>query len=85
MKILKYRPNFFSGFDDEVYEVNSKEELLTCGLVNSKTMKGFAGLSYTNYDTQGVLSCEFENGEHYVVAIVHDKESRDILSDWFDK
>ena len=28
MKIKKYRPAFFSGFDDVYYDINSKEETL---------------------------------------------------------
>lgn len=80
MKITKYRPNFFSGFEDEVFEVNSKEELLTCGLFNSSSMDNFVGLSYHD----GIISSNFSNGEHYVVAIIRNKEDKSTLDKWFN-
>ena len=41
MKIKKYRPNFFSGFEDVYYEVNSKEELLASDLCKYSIDNGF--------------------------------------------
>lgn len=80
MKIEKYRPNFFTGFEEEVYEVNSKEELLSCGLFNPEGLEGFIGLSYHD----GVISSNFTNGDHYVVALVRKKEDKEVLENWFN-
>ena len=32
MKLKKYRPRFFTGFEDEYYEINSREELFNSEL-----------------------------------------------------
>jgi hypothetical protein len=41
MKIKKYRPNFFSGFEDVYYEVSTKEELLASDLCKYSIDNGF--------------------------------------------
>lgn len=85
MKIKKYRPAFFVGFPDEEYEVNSKQELLDSELcINARSMKSFDKFSFRADEEQGVLSVHFENGEHYVVALVHNKEDIATLDEWFN-
>lgn len=85
MKIKKYRPSFFTGFPDEEYEVNSKQELLDSGLcINVRSMKSFSKISFRADKEQGVLSVHLENGEHYVIALVHNKEDIATLDEWFN-
>ena len=86
MKVRKYRPSFFSGFPDEEYEVNSKEELLNSPLcANIITMPSFDRFTFNAYEEDyGILSSNFTSGEHYVVAIIKNKEDVATLKEWFN-
>lgn len=87
MKITKYRPAFFSGFPDEEYEVNSKEELLASDLcVSIQSIPQFEKFVFrADADDYGILSSHFANGEHYVVAIIHNREDVATLQSWFSE
>ena len=83
MKIKKYRPNFFEGFEDEVYEVNSKEDLLNCPLCSyEKIVRVYVEMAS---QTQLLIMHELSNGERWIAAIVHDKEDIKTLQEWFEK
>ena len=69
MKIKKYRPNFFSGFEDVYYDINSKEELLESELCKYSVDNGFE-ICLSKKDS---YSC--------IIAIKQDKNSKD-GSEW---
>lgn len=81
MRIKKYRPNFFTGFPDEYYEVNSKDELMTCGLISF--LDGFTGFSFRSDGGQGILSANYEDGSHWVIALIHNEEDIKTMGEWF--
>lgn len=87
MRIKKYRPAFFSGFDDVYYDINSKEELL-----NSELCKYLIKQEYTicfskHGDEQGLIMAikpakNEDNAEWWVVAIIYNKQDIDTLTNW---
>lgn len=88
MKITKYRPNFFSGFEDEYYEVNTKEELFESELIKPLTeYPNFHRISYSQQSEQQLaIMLELNKGyEWWVVALVHDPEDIKMLVEWLPK
>ena len=82
MKIKKYRPAFFEGFEDEYFEVNSKEELL-----ESELCKPWITDKYTICFSYGTIiaitPAENKYGaEWYVVAIIKGYNENQILEKW---
>ena len=76
MKVTQHRPAFFEGFENEVIEVNTKEELL-----NIKFIKNFSEQpNFYRYSiTDNCLMAEFENGKKWwVVAHLEDFDSLDL-------
>jgi len=77
MKIKKYRPAFFEGFDDVYYEVNSKEELLASGYeicFSKETNRGYI---------MAIKQANNERGaEWYVLAIIYNAQDVATLSEW---
>jgi hypothetical protein len=70
MKIKKYRPNFFSGFEDVYYEVSTKEELLASDLCKY------------SIDNDFEICLSKENGYGCIMAIKQDKNSEDGAEWW---
>ena len=88
MRIKKYRPAFFEGFEDEFYEVNSREELMECELVKSaEECGGEVCFSYRE-DRPSCLMLVIENREEengcewWVVAVITDHADALTLKDW---
>ena len=87
MKIKKYRPAFFSGFDDVYYDINSKEELLNSELCEYFIKEGFTICFSKHGDEQGMIMAitpaknEY-NAEWWVVAIIDNKQDIDTLANW---
>lgn len=77
MKLKKYRPRFFSGFEDEYYEINSREELFNSELCKHWVTDGFI-LSLLNDGTLMAI-----NNEHwYVISTQISREDCEILKEW---
>lgn len=88
MKIQKYRPHYFTGFEDKWFEVNSKEELLDCELLKSdKRYKDFFRHSYVADDDDFAnIMAEFDNGhEWFVIGNVYGKEDVETLKSFLPK
>lgn len=87
MRIKKYRPAFFEGFEDESYEVNSREELMGCELVKSASQMGEVCFSYRE-DAPSCLMMVIENQEEkngcewWVVAVITDRADALTLKGW---
>lgn len=76
MILKKYRPNFFSGFEDEYYEVNNKKELLESNLCSGWIQDGFIIVLYDN-------TLMAINNEHwYVISILESEEDINQMKDW---
>lgn len=85
MKIKKYRPAFFTGFEDEYYEVSTREELFESELVKPLTeYPNFHRISYSQTsDEQLAIMLELDGGcEWWVLALVHNQEDIKTLKDW---
>ena len=87
MKIEKYRPNFFSGFEDVFYEVSTKEELLASDLCKYSIDNGFE-ICLSNEDCYGCIMAikqdtNSEDGaEWWVLAIITNEQDVEILASW---
>lgn len=85
MKIKKYRPNFFTGFDDEYYEVSTKEELFESDLIKDCLgLPNYHRISYSQH-TENQLAIMLElNGGHewWVLALVHEPNDIKTLKEW---
>lgn len=87
MKIKKYRPNFFEGFEDVFYEVSTKEELLECELCKHSVDNGYE-ICLSKTDCCGGIMAIKENknnedgAEWWVLAIIHNTQDIATLSEW---
>jgi hypothetical protein len=88
MRIKKYRPAFFEGFEDEFYVVNSREELMECELIKSAVgCGGEVCFSYQEDATSHIMlvidNPEEERGcEWWVVAIITNHDDALTLKGW---
>lgn len=85
MKIKKYRPAFFTGFEDEYYDVSSKEELFESGLIKHlREYPDFHRISYSQQsEGQLAIMLELKEGrEWWVIALVHNKDDIRTLKEW---
>lgn len=87
MIIKKYRPAFFEGFEEKVYEVHSKEELMTCELIKDWSFLGEICFDYSEDWASHIMAVieksDTDNGcEWWVVSIVSDKNDAKILRSW---
>ena len=92
MKILRYRPAFFEGFEskDDTLTFKTKEELLAIDWIKSWETPAnddkFSGFFVSrnllmvtyNYNTS-------KEPQWYVIATLPDKETIDMVSSWFPK
>lgn len=88
MRIKKYRPAFFSGFEDEYYEISTKEDLFASELVKSvAVLPNFYRISYSQQSEQQLaIMVELNEGyEWYVLALVHDAEDVKTLKEWLPR
>ena len=87
MYIKKYRPNFFSGFEDVYYEVKSKEELLESDLCKCNIDNGFE-ICFSNVEEDyGLIMAikEVKNkdgAEWWVLAIIDNEKDVKTLTEW---
>lgn len=87
MRIKKYRPNFFSGFEDVYYDVNSKEELLESELCKYSVDNGYEiCFSKHKEDCGLIISIKPMNNEEgvewWVLAILFNTQDVATLSEW---
>lgn len=87
MKIEKYRPNFFSGFEDIYYEVKSKEELLESDLCKYCIDNGFEICFSKVEEDYGLIMAikEVKNkdgAEWWVLAIIDNEKDMKTLTEW---
>lgn len=87
MKIKKYRPNFFSGFEDDFYEVSTKEELLASDLCKYSIDNGFKICFSKVEEDYGLIMAikEVKNkdgAEWWVLAIITNEQDVEILASW---
>lgn len=88
MKIKKYRPNFFTGFEDVYYEVNSKDELLASDLCKYSIDNGFEICIAKERDDYGLIMAvkqdqsDKEGAEWWVLAIIYDAQDVETLANW---
>jgi len=86
MEIKKYRPNFFSGFEDVYYEVNSKEELLASDLCKYSIDYGYE-ICFSKETNRGYIMAikqakNEEGAEWWVLAIIYNTQDVATLSEW---
>ena len=87
MKIEKYRPNFFTGFEDIYYEVNSKEELLASDLCKFSLDNGYEICFSKINDAYGCIMAireeqNEEGAEWWVLAIIKNSQDVAMLTSW---
>lgn len=85
MIIKKYRPAFFTGFEDEYYEVSTKEELFDSELIRPLLkMPNFHRISYSQRsESQLAIMVELNEGyEWWVVALIHNLSDIKTLKEW---
>lgn len=87
MKIKKYIPAFFSGFDDEYYEIHNRNELLNSELCKNWINSGYQICFSKDNDSYGnIMAFSPANNEDgakwYVVSIINNKQDIDTLIDW---
>lgn len=88
MIIKKYRPNFFSGFEDVFYEVKSKEELLTSDLCKYSLDNGYELCFAKERDDYGHIMAvkqdlsDDKGVEWWVLAIINDAQDVGTLASW---
>ena len=87
MKIKKYRPNFFSGFEDVFYEVNSKAELLESDLCKYSVDNGFEICFSRIEEDYGVImaikEAQNEDGaEWWALAKIDNSKDVETLANW---
>ena len=87
MKIKKYRPNFFSGFEDVYYEVSTKEELLASELCKVSVDYGYEICFSKDKEDYGLIMSikptnNEEGAEWWVLAIIYNKQDVAVLSEW---
>ena len=86
MKIKKYRPAFFEGFEDVYYEVNSKEELLKSELCKCGVDNGYE-ICFSKETNRGYIMAikqakNEEGAEWWVLAIIYNSQDVATLSEW---
>ena len=95
-KIIQYRPDFVTGFENEVVEFNSLEELLKIPFVNNFSFspksvlfeRRFHQFSYDDYSRSNpnkryVILAEYEDSRlWYVVGFTDDNEIVKELPRW---
>ena len=82
MKIKKYRPAFFSGFEDEYYEINSKEELLASDLCKASIRLEYdIALSYDPHQS-AIMAVKKDASEWWVLALIQNKQDIELLREW---
>lgn len=92
MKIKKYRPNFFTGFEDEYFDVNSKEELLASELCKRIVDNGYEiSFSVSSKEDkrycQGIIMAIRQapneyGAEWWVLALIHKLKDIETLESW---
>lgn len=88
MTIKKYRPNFFSGFEDVYYEVNSKEELLASELCRGWVNDGYEICFSKNREDYGNIMAikqdesDEDGAEWWVLAIIKNEQDIKTLTEW---
>lgn len=76
MRLKKYRPRFFTGFEDQYFEVNSREELLESDLCRTIIEDGYIICLFDN------TLMAINNDKWWVVSIIDSKEDIEQLKDW---
>lgn len=78
-KIKQYRPAYFSGFENQVNNFNSIDELLNIDWIKNFTeYKDFFRLSISladGFTTEHHLMAEYKNGEDWYVVGSIDKDT----------
>ena len=87
MRIKKYRPAFFEGFEDVYYEVNSKEELLESELCKFSINNGYEICFSKDKEDYGfIMAIREEQNEKgakwWVLAIIYNAQDVATLSEW---
>lgn len=88
MKIKKYRPNFFSGFEDVYYDVSSKEELLESELCKYSVDNGYEICFSKEKEDYGCIMAikqdtnSEDDVEWWVLAIITNKQDVETLTSW---
>lgn len=87
MKIKKYRPAFFEGFEDVYYDINSKEELLESELCKWSVDNGYEiCFSKAKEDYGFIMAIRKEQNEEgaewWVLAIIYNTQDVATLSEW---
>jgi hypothetical protein len=74
MRIVQYRPNYFTGFENEEYQYSTVEELFSIDFVKRFSMsEDFVRYSiFDNYGISHSLMAEYNDGiEHYWYKIAN--------------
>lgn len=86
IEIKKYRPAFFEGFEEERYEVRTKEELMNCKLIKDAQELGEICFSYGEHSSHIMLVIqkddEPEGCEWWVISIITNKDDAAVLKEW---
>ena len=81
MRIKKYLPAFFTGFDDVYYDVNSKEELLASELCRWCIENGYE-IEFSPKTTSCIMAVKKDRTEWWVLAVIDDPNDIDVLKGW---
>ena len=87
MKVKKYRPSFFSSFENVYYDVNSKEELLASELCKDCVDDGYEICFSKDKENYGFIMAireaqNEEGAEWWVLAIIFNAQDIATLSEW---
>ena len=83
MKIIEYKPSFFTGYEEKSFDVNTKEELLACELCKKWIDDGYT--MYLSIDfggTGSIIAVYNDKKSWWVIGRVYRQSDVDILSQW---
>ena len=84
MIVTRYRPAYYSGFDKEQSEFNSKEELLSVPWINGLTKSdSFHRLSVSRRTGRPILMLELDEGrEFWAIGFIEGEGDLSWLPNW---
>jgi hypothetical protein len=66
--VRQYRPNFFSGFHNDVVRDVEYDDILKAPWFENFRHKGFEKFTISPYDGELIIEAHYANGEHWVAG-----------------